>query len=261
VVGRSNPGRSIARESDGGTGGCDCSEGCDGLRGTPFRPPPRETGDALPVLFEPNALPSSEFEPILNRASFFDSLLDVALRIATAAAPARPEVVLRIAPRCARGFPPPRLVVDIVSPGPAASRLLLLLVLFVTAVTVVLRFASFMLWAPLLPLLVRLTCPGLMVVIFPGGSAGVSGEIWWWVTILSVGLVVIVMVVVGLRWEVGTSGFVGDDNEGLPLLEEPRDEDTAVRPELDPGEADNSMLLWWRTNRGPGIGSGSSLSA
>jgi hypothetical protein len=45
-------------------------------------------------------------------------------------------------------------------------------------------------------------------------------------------------VVTAVRGDNGASDFEGEDNEPLPLFEELRDEDTTVRPELEPDEFD-----------------------
>lgn len=101
-----------------------------------------DTDDPEPALFDPNALPSSEFDPMLKvgRFSFFPFSRLSLLAIAPRAAPPRPDPVRLIAPRILFPPPPPTptplLVLVIISPEttPAttpvpASRLLLLLVL------------------------------------------------------------------------------------------------------------------------------------
>jgi hypothetical protein len=71
------------------------------------------------------------------------------------------------------------------------------------------------------------------------------------------------VVVVGVKaviGEIGTSGFVRDDSEPLPLFEEPGEEETAVRPELEPDEPEIGIVGTWMPKTGIGIGSGKSLS-
>lgn len=101
-----------------------------------------DTDDPEPALFDPSALPSSEFDPMLKvgRFSFFPLSRLSLLAIAPSAAPPRPDPVRLIAPRTLFPPPPPTptplLVLVIISAGtiPATtpvpvSRLLLLLVL------------------------------------------------------------------------------------------------------------------------------------
>jgi hypothetical protein len=65
-----------------------------------------------------------------------------------------------------------------------------------------------------------------------------------------------------VRGDSGASDFEEEDNEPLPIFEESRDKDTAVRPELEPDKTDIGNGVdgaTWILNMGIGIGNGMSI--